>query len=109
MRRNILFAACLEKLNFSFYFGNEKFVMYKDDDVVLNELRNSDMYQVQISENIICEVSEASLTHYNSLYLWHLRLGHIGRDKIYRFTRTSLIMKLTRKNSLHVKVVYMKK
>lgn len=33
MRRNQLSIVLLEKLDFSFFFGNIKFVIYKDDDV----------------------------------------------------------------------------
>lgn len=47
MRRNLLSVVPLEKLGFSlFFFGNGKFVIYKDNEVLLRGFRNSNMYQV---------------------------------------------------------------
>ena len=44
IRRNLLSISCLEKLSFSFFFGNRKFIMYKDDKIVLKGFKNSRMY-----------------------------------------------------------------
>lgn len=83
-RRILLSISCLEKLDFSFYFRKTKFV-------VVNGLRNFNMYQVQLSGNIICEVSDSSLIHSNSLYLWHLPDLVIWEERFNKLIQTNLI------------------
>lgn len=91
MRRNLLFVPCLEKLRFWFYFGNEKFVMYKNSEIILKGFKNSDLHLVQLCSNVVYKVPNSFAIHFNDFFLWHLHLDHIGKDRINKLVNKGLL------------------
>lgn len=41
MWRNLQSVICLKKHGFSFYLGNDKFIMYKGNDIILKDISSS--------------------------------------------------------------------
>ena len=71
LRRNLLSVSMLEKLGYDFYFGNGRFLMKKNNVVVLYGFRNNNMYQVHLCGSIVCDVNVSVKD--NATYLWHLK------------------------------------
>ena len=89
LRRNLLSVSMLEKLGYDFYFGNGRFLMKKNNVVVLYGFRNNNMYQVHLCGSIVCDVNVSVKD--NATYLWHLRLGHVSKQKIGRMIKMGLL------------------
>lgn len=51
------------------------------------------MYQVQLCGKVVCEVMNVSEGYSNVFYFyfWHLRLGHISKERIGRLIKASLL------------------
>jgi hypothetical protein len=89
LRRNLLSVSMLEKLGYDFYFGNGWFLMKNNGVVVLHGFRNNNMYQIQLCGSIVCNVIISMKD--NKTYLWHLRLGHVGKQKIGKMIKMGLL------------------
>jgi hypothetical protein len=89
LRRNLLAVSMLEKLGYDFYFGNGRFLMKNNGVVVLHGFRNNNMYQIQLCGSIVCNVIISMKD--NKTYLWHLRLGHVGKQKIGNMIKMGLL------------------
>jgi hypothetical protein len=86
-RRNLIFIFTLDKLGFSYSFGDENFGLYRHSNMVASGF-------LYVMDNLYVLDSIASynetlnnetrnvrqkLTHQDSAALWHKRLGHISQ------------------------------
>ena len=95
--RNIVSISCLCKDNYEFYFRNKICNIYHENKYVAHGTLDNDLYVLNMKENNEHVVNENTITHkrereeISPKYKWHLRLGHIGEDRVTKLAKDGLI------------------
>ena len=88
--------------NYNFYFNKDMCIIYFRNKVVAHAFLIDDFYHlymdvsVNINEQTMNTVGSKSLKDkISQKYLWHLRLGHIGEDRLNKLEKDGLLESLT--------------
>lgn len=98
-RRNLISVSVLDKLGYYCSFGNMKFSMSINSNVVgtglLNVFDNLYLLETIASYNATLHVesrgTKRKLTKENSASLWHKRLGHISKSRVERLVSDGIL------------------
>ena len=100
-RRNLIYVSRLDKFGYSCSFGNGKFSLLKNSNVVGTGSLIDNLYKLDLHASHINETLHVSgygikrkLLNENSSMLWHKRLGHISRQRIERLVSGGILNSL---------------
>ena len=92
IRRNLISVPVLTQKGFEITF-RFNIVLIKKGSVLVKGVRVNDMYSLPI-DNKVCISDYLHISTSNSSYLWHLRLGHINKNKMSRMFKSGLLPKV---------------
>jgi GAG-pre-integrase domain len=101
-RRNLIFISALDKLDFSYSFGDENFSLYRHSNMVASDFLSimDNLYALdtitsynETFNNKTRNVRQ-KLTHHDSAALWHNRLGHTSQRRIIRLVQSEILRPL---------------
>ena len=91
VRRNLIFVPVLDEKGFKVKMKSGC-VFISKDDIFVSGVKVGGMYLLK------CDINKDSISDYlnvsnalNNIYLWHLRLGHINKQKMMRMSKSGLI------------------
>nr|KYP56903.1 Retrovirus-related Pol polyprotein from transposon TNT 1-94 [Cajanus cajan] len=95
-RRNLISISSLDKFGFSCSFGNNKFSLYQNSNVVGSGSLIDNLYLLDVvssnKENFhIDSRGTKRKINENSTTLWHKRLGHISKQRIQRLVSDEIL------------------
>jgi GAG-pre-integrase domain len=98
-RRNLIYISALDKLDFSCSFGDEKFGLYRNSNMVVFGFLSimDNLYALDTitsyNETLNNETQNGrqKLIHQDSAALWHNRLGHISQQRITRLVQSEIL------------------
>ena len=100
-RRNWISISCLDKLGFSFTFGDRKINPMLNFQIIGYGSLVDGLYKLSldfnnISSSIVVEnfIAKRSKVEEKSFMLWHTHLGHISKEKVERLTKTYILPSL---------------
>ena len=96
VRRNLIFVSVLDKKGYEIRLKSSHVTICKGN-IKLKGVRIDDMYALDnniFNKDLVCYYSIVL----DSSYLWHLRLGHISKNKIERMSKTGILHNLNIEN-----------
>ena len=91
-RRNLISIASLIKDSYSIFF-NKTVVIKKNKSFICSGWMQNNLYFIKpkmytlLDTEIIDNSKRLKTSEVDKAYLWHLRLGHIGQERIQRFVK----------------------
>ena len=96
--RNLIFISVLARDIYNFHFNKDMCSIYFKNKVVARAFLNDGIYHlhidasVNINEQIVNTIgSKRFRDRISQKYLWHLRLGHIGDDRLNKLKKDDLL------------------
>jgi hypothetical protein len=91
IRRNLISVPVLDSKGYGIKFKSGK-VYIRKGNVSVKGVKVDNMYLLKVDNKI--SISDYLNVSINSSYLWHLRLGHINKNKMIRMSKSGLLPKI---------------
>ena len=105
--KNLISISVLAQDNYNFYFNKDMYSIYFKNKIITHAFLIDDLYHLHmdVSANINEQMmnaigSKRPRDRISQKYLWHLRLGYIGEDKLNKLKKDGLLRPLTFESSL---------
>ena len=100
--KKLISISILAQDNYNFYFNKNMCLIYFENKIITYTFLIDDLYHlymdasVNINKQIMNAIGSKRLKdRISQKYLWHLRLGHIGEDRLNKLEKDGLLGPLT--------------
>ena len=114
--KNLISVSVLVQDNYNFYFNKDLCIIYFENKVIaciflINRLYHLYMdASIDVNEKIVNTIRpKRPKDRISQKYLWHLRLGHIGKDRLNKLKKDSLLGPLTSESYLIYESIFKKR
>ena len=102
LRRNLIFVSSLDRLGYSFHFGDGKVDIFCNSVLIGNGVLFGNIYCLSLHHGLLCDSSSVNSVvdckrarmNLSSSMLWHKRLSHISRQRLKRLVRDGVLFNL---------------
>ena len=102
LRRNLISVSSLDRLGYSFHFGDGKVDIFCNSELMGNGVLFGNLYCLSLHHGLSCDSSSVNYVvgckrarmNLSSSMLWHKRLGHISRQRLERLVKDGVVSNL---------------